>query len=195
MLKTLSITLISFLIAGCASQNTPTTTKTQEVHKPTHKININIKYKKESQKKHTHKHIKMFQTVSKENAVLLQDNTAKNSCINCGMNLTMFYKTSHSSTVDGVTKQYCSLHCLTEDLNAGKELQNPKVVDVSSLKFINVLVAYYVVGSSKRGTMSRISKYAFASLEDAKKFKAEFGGEIYDFNEALKVSKEDFKTK
>jgi len=195
MLKTLSITLISFLIAGCASQNAPTTTNTHVAQKPTKKININIKHKKESHKKHMHKHVSMFQTVNKEKAVLLQDNAAKNSCINCGMNLTMFYKTSHSATVDGVTKQYCSIHCLTQDLNAGEELQNPKVVDVSSLKFIDVFVAYYVVGSSKRGTMSRVSKYAFASLDDAKKFQAEFGGKIYDFNEALRVAKEDFKSK
>jgi nitrous oxide reductase accessory protein NosL len=65
-------------------------------------------------------------------------------------------------------------------------------VDVTSLKLLPVLEVYYVVDSSKRGTMSRVSKYAFLNLEDAKKFQKENGGKIMDFNAALEVAKKDF---
>lgn len=135
----------------------------------------------------------MFQTVKAEEATLVQEGEHKNSCLRCGMNLTKFYKTSHAAVHDGEPQQYCSIHCLAEHLDEGVELKNPVVVDVSSLKMIPVHDAYYVVGSSKRGTMSRVSKYAFASLEDAQKFQNEFGGKIVDFQAALDIAREDFK--
>lgn len=136
---------------------------------------------------------KMFQTVDAKDAHLVQKGEHKNSCIVCGMNLVKFYKTSHTAVDEGVEKQYCSIHCLASDLAKGKELQNPMVVDTKTLKFIPVLEAYYVVGSDVKGTMSRVSKYAFSSLSDAKKFQAKHGGEIMDFRAALDKAKEDFK--
>ena len=135
----------------------------------------------------------MYQSVNEQDATLVQDGKDKKYCIKCGMNLVKFYKTSHSSTHDGKANQYCSLHCLADHLGEGVTLKNPKVVDVDSLKLISVSSAYYVVGSKKRGTMSRVSKYAFAEEEMAKKFQAVNGGNIMDFNKALEVSKEDFK--
>jgi nitrous oxide reductase accessory protein NosL len=50
-----------------------------------------------------------------------------------------------------------------------------------------------VVGSQKRATMSKISKYAFEKESDAKVFQAEFGGEVVDFYKALEIAKQDFK--
>jgi len=41
--------------------------------------------------------------------------------------------------------------------------------------------------------MSRKSKYAFSTKDDAKKFQTKFGGKIMDFNGARKVAQEDFK--
>ena len=134
----------------------------------------------------------MFQTVKPEEATLVQEGEHKNSCSRCGMNLTKFYKTSHAAEYNNKPIQYCSIHCLAEHLNEGVELKNPKVVDVASLKLLPVLDVFYVVGSNKRGTMSRVSKYAFSSLEAAQKFQEENGGKIMDFNSALEVAKEDF---
>jgi nitrous oxide reductase accessory protein NosL len=109
------------------------------------------------------------------------------------MNLVKFYKTSHAAAAQNNTKfQYCSIHCMAEHLDEGNELKNPTVVDVSSLKMIPVLEAHYVVGSKIRGTMSRVSKYAFKNIEDAKKFQAANGGKILDFYGALKIAREDF---
>ncbi len=143
----------------------------------------------------THMHKKMFQSVAKEQATLVQEGKYKQFCIRCGMDLVKFYKTSHAATNEKGDKhfQYCSIHCLEEHLGEGIALKNPKVVDVKSLKLISVKDATYVVGSKVRGTMSRVSKYAFLKKQDAETFKAKHGGEIMDFNSALAKAKEDFK--
>jgi len=135
----------------------------------------------------------MFQTVSKENATLIQSGKDNEYCGRCGMDLVKYYKTSHSATYEGKHYQYCSIHCLVDHLADGIELKNPEVVDVNSLKFISIANAVYVVDSNKRGTMSRISKYAFSNEKQAKEFKAKNSGEIMDFYEALEVAKKDFK--
>ena len=139
------------------------------------------------------KMMKMFQSVSPSEATLLQSGDAKVFCPNCGMNLPMYYKTNHAATINGEVKQYCSLHCLAEDIQKGLKLSEIKVVDVSSLKFIDAKSAHYVVGSSQKGTMSMSSKYAFAQKEDAEAFAKINGGELTDFDGALQKAQEDFQ--
>ncbi len=136
---------------------------------------------------------KMFQTVDKKDAILVQQGAQKEHCAMCGMNLVKFYKTSHAAKLNGKNIQYCSLHCLTDHINQGAELENPMVVDVRSLKFIPVTEAFYVVGSDVKGTMSPVSKYAFKNLEDAKRFQKKHGGKIVDFYSAWQIAKKDFK--
>ncbi|HIP17884.1 MAG TPA: hypothetical protein EYG78_00925, partial [Sulfurovum sp.] len=116
------------------------------------------------------KMMKMFQSVPKEKAILLQEGKAKAFCPECGMSLPMFYKTNHAAHVNGKTKQYCSIHCVVEDMQKGSTLTDIKVVDTNSLKFIDATKAFYVVGSSKKGTMTAVSKYAFSSKADADAF-------------------------
>jgi len=135
----------------------------------------------------------MYQSVNEQDATLVQSGKDKRYCVLCGMDLVKFYKTSHASTHEGKHYQYCSIHCLEDHLGQGITLKNPKVVDVESLKFISVADAYYVVGSKKRGTMSRVSKYAFLNKDMAEKFQAEYGGEIMNFNQAREKAQEDFK--
>ena len=165
MLKIVSI-LFMLLLSGCATKN--------------------------SSDKNRHFH-KMFQSVNEKDAILVQNGSEKRYCVKCGMDLVKFYKTSHIATEGNVTHQYCSLHCLEDNLGDGVTLKNPKVVDVKSLKFISVTDAYYVVGSIKRGTMSKISKYAFKNLKDAKEFQKMYSGKIMNFSEAREVAKKDFK--
>lgn len=134
----------------------------------------------------------LFQTVKDDQAVLLQESD-KNSGVVCGMNLTKFYKTNHVALVDGKLRQYCSIHCLAEDLKIKNLLLTQiKVVDVNSLKFIDANEAIYVVGSKKGGTMSKISKYAFADKNEAEVFVKENGGELMRFDKALEVALKDF---
>jgi nitrous oxide reductase accessory protein NosL len=66
------------------------------------------------------------------------------------------------------------------------------VVDTKTLQFIPALKAYYVVGSSKPATMSRISKYAFKSKADAEDFAKKYGGRVVGFYDAYDVAIKDF---
>ncbi len=137
----------------------------------------------------------MFQSVPKEKAILLQSGKEKASCAACGMKLPMFYKTNHAAHLDGAVRQYCSIHCLAEEKNIKKmPINDFKVVDVKSLKFIEAKSAFYVVGSKKKATMSEISKYAFAKKEDAVKFAGRYQGKVVDFDTAFKVALQDFDT-
>jgi len=136
---------------------------------------------------------KLFQSVDEKDVLLVQEGKNKNYCIRCGMKISTYYKTSHKAEIKDEKFQYCSFHCLEEHLGEGVRLKNPQVIDVSSLKYINVLDAFYVVGSKKKGTMSRVSKYAFSSLKDAKIFQKLYGGEIMDFNKAREIVVKDFK--
>ncbi len=138
----------------------------------------------------------MFQSVPFKQATLLQVGKDKTSGVVCGMNLPMFYKTNHSAILDGQVRQYCSIHCLAEDLRIKNlALENIQVVDVTSLKFIPVKDAFYVVGSKQLGTMSRTSKYAFATEKDALEFVQKYGGEIVNFRKAVYIAMQDFSKK
>ncbi len=137
---------------------------------------------------------KMFQSVEKKDAILLQDGIQKMYCLNCGMNLIKFYKTSHAITLkDGKKIQYCSIHCLAEQLkDKNFNIEKIEVVGVDTNKFLEAKKAFYVVGSKVKGTMSMNSKYAFFSKEEAVKFVKKHGGEIKSFNEALEIANKDF---
>jgi copper chaperone NosL len=132
--------------------------------------------------------MEMFQSVPKDKAILTQSGEAKQYCPNCGMDLVKFYKTSHVHK----DHQYCSIHCLVEDTK-GAIPNDAKVVDTKTLELISVKTAFYVVGSSKPGTMSMKSQYAFGLEADAKAFQAENGGEIVSFEKAYAISEEDFE--
>lgn len=163
MIKIVMAIVVSIIIVGCNSTKTARFSKIQ------------------------------FQTVDAKDAILVQTGKEKRYCIKCGMDLVKFYKTSHTAEHNNVKYQYCSIHCLEEHLGEGVTLKNPKVVDVTSLQLIPVAQAHYVVGSKKRGTMSKVSKYAFKNLEDAQKFQALYGGEIMNFHDARIKAQEDFK--
>ena len=138
------------------------------------------------------KMMKMFQSAPMDKVTLLQDGKAKMFCPECGMTLPMFYKTNHAATVDGKVKQYCSIHCIVEDMQKGSKLTDIKVIDVASLKFISVDKASYVLGSAKKGTMTMVSKYAFANTSDAEAFAKVNGGEVVDYAGAYKAAEGDF---
>ena len=173
--------------------------KIQKKHQTLSKKKTTVTKKKISSDKELEKSVKkikkqkLFQSVTKKQAVLLQQGKSKEHCCICGMNLVKYYKTNHAAKLDGKNVQYCSLHCLAEHIKEGAELENPMVVDVKTLKFIPVTEAFYVVGSDVKGTMSPVSKYAFKSLKDAKVFQKKHGGKILDFYSAWQEAKKDFK--
>jgi copper chaperone NosL len=133
-------------------------------------------------------HEGIFQSVDAKEAILLQKGEERGSCPLCGMDLVMFYKTSHAIKLkSGEYKQYCSLNCMVEDMELEslkerkKKIAQILVVDVNSLQLIDAKSAFYVYASKKPGTMSIKSKYAFKHLRDAKKFQTHNGGEVVDF--------------
>ncbi len=133
-----------------------------------------------------------YQAVAFNKAKIVQDGEAKYFCPKCGMSLPMFYKTNHAAKVDGKMQQFCSMHCLVEAIKNAKKVEDIQVVDNSTLEFIPVKKAFYVVGSNKPATMSKTSKYAFSSKEAAKKFAKEYGGKVLSFDEALKIAQSEF---
>ena len=137
--------------------------------------------------------MKMYQSVAMEKATILQKGDGKMFCPKCGMTLPMFYKTNHSATDEnGVVKQYCSIHCLVEDALSHK-LEDMKVVDNTTLKFIPVEDAYYVVGSKKKGTMTMVSKYAFGTEKAAIFFQEKYGGKIMKFDDVYEMVEKNLK--
>jgi len=201
MIKLLLIIGLSIGFIGCSVNKEPvvpgqTNNKTTKKVKSSDKKVSTNKKKIDNEKKLTKEPKvmkKIFQSVDSDKAILVQDGKDKLYCARCGMNLVIFYKTSHIALSENKKFQYCSIHCLADHLRDGGELRNPEVVDVSSLKFIPVLDAYYVVGSDVPGTMTKVSKYAFFSIDDAKAFQAKHGGVIMDFYGALEEAKKDFK--
>ncbi len=128
--------------------------------------------------------------------VLIQTGQEKHWCPICGMNLKMFYKTSHTSKLqNGNPRQYCSMRCLVVDMQEyGIDSDDIKVVDASTQKLIEAKDAFYVLGSKVKGTMSRVSKLAFASEQEAQKFVKRHKGKVVDFNTALNSAKESLKS-
>lgn len=140
------------------------------------------------------KQMEMFQSVDMKKATIVQSGDTKMYCPTCGMTLPMFYKTNHAATNGNHTEQYCSLHCLAEtNMKNNNSLKDIKVVDVKSLKFIDASSAFYVVGSSKKGTMSMTSKYAFAKKEDAMAFADKFGGDVMNFEKTYALASKGLK--
>ncbi|SFP87746.1 nitrous oxide reductase accessory protein NosL [Hydrogenimonas thermophila] len=133
-----------------------------------------------------------FSKVAEGTPHLIQEGSQKMWCPVCGMNLKMFYKTSHAVVLkDGKKKQYCSIRCLVADWPIIKDkIKEILVVDAKTGELINAKSAYYVVGSKVKGTMSMVSKIAFAKEKDAKAFQQKFGGKISDFNRVFKIASE-----
>jgi len=50
------------------------------------------------------------------------------------------------------------------------------------------------VGSTKKGTMTGVSKYAFKSTSSAKRFVKANGGKLLNFEQTLEVAKNDFNS-
>ncbi len=114
-------------------------------------------------------------------------------CPYCGMSRHKFNHSRHlivydDDLVDGT----CSIHCAAISLSLNID-RGPKAIyapDFGSSAEIKPLInvdedVHYLVGSKLKGTMSGHSKMAFADEGRAKAVKAEEGGEIVGFEDAL----------
>jgi len=141
-------------------------------------------------------HAGNFTKVASVEPVLTQKGNEKHWCPVCGMNIKMFYKTSHVAKLKNETpRQYCSIRCLVVDMQEyGIDKNSIKVVDANTQKMIDVSKAFYVVGSKIKGTMSKVSKLAFAKESDAKAFAKKYKGKVVDFKIALAMAEKSLKS-
>jgi hypothetical protein len=94
---------------------------------------------------------------------------------------------------DGTQVGTCSLHCTAIDLALNLD-KTPKLLwvgDYSTKALINAEKAFWVIGGAKPGVMTKRAKWAFAHKEEADKFLKENGGNLTDFDGALKAAYED----
>jgi copper chaperone NosL len=124
------------------------------------------------------------------------DNDVKEipSCKYCGMNREAFaHSRMHIEYSDGIKEGLCSLHCAAVDLalNLDKAPKAIQVGDYGTKGLINAETAFWVIGGSKPGVMTRNAKWAFANKDDADKFQSENGGRIATFDAALEASYKD----
>jgi len=133
---------------------------------------------------------KPFSKMATVEPVLVQKGAKKMWCSVCGMNLKMFYKTSYIAG----DKQYCSIRCLVADMpNNPIKMDKIKVIDAKTQQPILAKDAVFVIGSNVKGTMSKVSKLAFANKSDAEAFIKEHGGKLADFDTVIKKAQESLK--
>jgi hypothetical protein len=113
-------------------------------------------------------------------------------CPLCSMNLKMFWKTSHWLTFsNGERVGYCSIHCASKVYQERPtKIDRWEVVDFDSKSLIDARKAHFLIGSDLPGTMTPVSKLAFASREVVEKYQKAHGGTIGTLDDAIKQAVE-----
>jgi len=108
-------------------------------------------------------------------------------CPLCSMNLKMYHQTSNRLTFsDGTKVQTCSIFCAAQFYEKRPtEIDRWEVVDYETKGWIDARKAHWLIGSDIPGVMTAVSKIAFLSLEDVKKYQQKHGGTIGTFDDAL----------
>ena len=115
-------------------------------------------------------------------------------CKHCGMNRTTFAQSRMVVTyADGSSSGTCSLSCAVTDMREakGKPVKALQVADYTSKLLIDAKTASWVMGGSKKGVMTPVAKWAFASPQNADAFIKLNGGTRTKFDDALKQTEEE----
>ena len=112
-------------------------------------------------------------------------------CPNCGMVRPMWARTWRTFEISEGNTEACSFHCLADmALKSGEDPQNVKVaLYMEPNTMVAADKAYFVVGSSAKGTMAMKSKIAFASKAEADKFTQSCGGKVMGYKDTLDLAK------
>jgi hypothetical protein len=116
------------------------------------------------------------------------------SCPHCGMSREKFAQSRMVVEYeDGSSVGTCSLHCAAVDLAVAidKAPRALRVADAGTKKLLDAEKAFWVVGGSRPGVMTRRGKWAFETREAAEAFAKENGGALAAFEEAMKATYED----
>ena len=122
------------------------------------------------------------------------DIEAHKACIYCGMDRAKFaHSRMYVEFDDGSTLGTCSLHCTAIDLavNIDKTPATIQVGDFQTKALIDAETATWVLGGDKMGVMTKRAKWAFANQSDAEAFIQQHGGEVVDFEAAIKAAYAD----
>ena len=126
----------------------------------------------------------------------LKDELAKYpKCPYCGMDRKQYHHSRHLVHYqDDLADGTCSLHCAAISLALNLD-RGPKAIYAADFgakadpkPLVNVDAATYLIGSKLPGVMTAQSKVAFGSKADAEAAKAKEGGELGDFDAALKAA-------
>ncbi len=123
-----------------------------------------------------------------------EDIQAHPACQYCGMDRQMF---AHSRMFieyeDGPSVGVCSIRCAAVAVvsNIDKVPKSIRVGDFNSKELIDAEKAFWVIGGSKPGVMTQRAKWAFRNQKDAENFRADYGGDLADFDQAMKAAFED----
>lgn len=129
------------------------------------------------------------------NSALAQpDITEHPNCPYCGMDRAVFaYSRLYLQYDDGSSFGGCSLHCAALDLGLkiDKTPLSIQVGDYNTKALIDAEKAFWTVGGTKMGVMTKRAKWAFNKKEDAEAYVNANGGDICGFEEAMKAAYED----
>jgi len=132
----------------------------------------------------------MAQTTIPEHPLKGEKQLAQGRCLNCGMNLNLWARTRHSFKNSEGDHHVCSIRCLADITQKTGE----KPQDVMAALYLHPEAMepadklFYVVGSKAKGTMTKVSKLAFASCAEASACRSEHEGMIMTFAGALAVA-------
>lgn len=127
-------------------------------------------------------------------ATAADDIAAHPNCPICGMDRHQF---AHSRMLitytDGSRFGVCSLHCAALELayHPGKVPTKIEVADLDGKQLIDAETAIWVIGGKRMGVMTANAKWAFADPAAAKRFVADNGGKIADFEAAMSAAYAD----
>lgn len=119
-------------------------------------------------------------------------------CIQCGMDRKAYgYSRMLIVYEDGAETGVCSLHCavIELDLHKDRKVKFLLVADRDTRQLIDADKAVWVLGGKKRGVMTKLAKWAFATTEAAQRFVDTEGGRIVSWQEALAAAREDTRPK
>jgi copper chaperone NosL len=116
------------------------------------------------------------------------------SCNYCGMDRQKFdFSRMLIKYEDGSSTGVCSLHCAAVELatNIDKIQMAIMVADFGTKGLIDAEKAFWVLGGSKPGVMSKRGKWAFEKKENAEAFIKTNSGMLASFDDVIKAAYND----
>ncbi len=122
------------------------------------------------------------------------DIAAHKACPYCGMDRHKFAHSRMLITYDnGNEIGFCSMRCAAVDManSIDSAPVSIQVGDFNTKALIDAESAHWVLGGKKMGVMTKRAKWAFADKADAEAFIKANGGELVDFESAMKAAYTD----